>query len=60
MSFHAQKAKKIFDDAKQHISPESNPVMWDLVNGLAELCLAVNVLQADIDSLKRKSGGNSV
>jgi hypothetical protein len=53
MSFHAQKAKKIFDDAKQYISPESNPVMWDLINGLAELCQAVNVLQADIDSLKR-------
>jgi hypothetical protein len=52
MSFY--KAKEIFDDAKQYINPGTDPVMWDLINGLAEMSQALNQLRNDVDDLKRK------
>jgi hypothetical protein len=54
MSIHTHKAKEIFDDAKNHLDPRKDPVMWDLVNGLSELCDALNQLQNDVHSLKQK------
>ena len=53
MSIHTHKAKEIFDDAKSHLHPEKDPVMWNLMNGLSQLCDALNQLQNDVNSLKR-------
>jgi len=50
---HATKAKEIFDDAKQYINPGTDPVMFDLINGLSELCLAIVALHNDVRSVKR-------
>jgi len=51
MSLHAYEAKKIFDDAKQHINPQDDPLMWDLVNGLSESCEAVSALDNRLDGI---------
>ena len=32
-------AREIFDDAKKYINPETDPVHWDLLNGLSELAM---------------------
>jgi hypothetical protein len=54
MSHHAYKAKEILDDAKLYINPQTDPVMWDVVNGLSELAESIRSLHAEIDTLKRK------
>lgn len=50
---HDRKAKEIFDEAKTHINPKTDPVMWDLINGLSELCDSVRQLHNEIADLKR-------
>ncbi len=54
MSYHAYQAKQIFDDAKQYINPQSDPVNWDLINGLSELAEAIRALHSDVDDIKKK------
>ena len=54
MPSHVDVAKRIFDDAKEHTSQHQDPAQWDLLNGLAELCLAVESLQAEVGELKNQ------
>jgi hypothetical protein len=52
MPSHSDVAKRIFDDAKEHISQHENAAQWDLLTGLSELCLAVESLQVEVGELK--------
>jgi hypothetical protein len=52
MPSHTDVAKRIFDDAKQPISQHENSAQWDLLNGLSELCLAVESLEVEVGQLK--------
>jgi hypothetical protein len=52
MPSHVDVAKQIFDDAKKHTSQHQDSAQWDLLNGLSELCLAVESLQAEVGELK--------
>ena len=52
MPSHTDVAKRIFDDAKEHTSQHEDSAQWDLLNGLSELCLAVESLQAEVAQLK--------
>jgi len=49
---HNDVAKRIFDDAKKHTSQHEDSAQWDLLNGLSELCLAVESLQLEVGELK--------
>ena len=49
---HNDVAKRIFDDAKEHTSQHEDSAQWDLLNGLSELCLAVESLQVEVGELK--------
>ena len=53
MTYHTHKAKEFFDDAKNHMRPEKDPVMWNTLNGLSELSDAVQKLSSDIDAVKQ-------
>jgi hypothetical protein len=52
MPSHTDVAKRIFDDAKEHSSQHENSEQWDLLNGLSELCLAVESLEVEVGQLK--------
>ena len=52
MPSHSDVAKRIFDDAKEHTSQHEDSAQWDLLNGLSELCLAVESLEIEIGQLK--------
>lgn len=52
MSVHAYKAQECFDDAKQYVNPQQDPVQWDMVNGLSALAQAVRALHADVLQLQ--------
>jgi hypothetical protein len=52
MPSHSDVAKRIFDDAKQHTSQHEDSAQWDLLNGLSELCLAVESLEVEVGQLK--------
>jgi hypothetical protein len=52
MPSHSEVAKRIFNDAKEHTSQHEDSAQWDLLNGLSELCLAVESLQLEIGDLK--------
>jgi hypothetical protein len=52
MPSHLDVAKRIFDDAKQNTSQHEDSAQWDLLNGLSELCLAVESLEVEIGQLK--------
>ena len=47
------KAKEIFDDAKKYINPETDPVHWDLLNGLSELAMSLRFLEEKIDRIEQ-------
>jgi hypothetical protein len=48
MPSHSDVAKRIFDDAKEHTSQRQDSAQWDLLNGLSELCLAVESLEVEV------------
>lgn len=48
------KAKRIFEDAQNYINPQNDPVMWDLVNGLAELAHSLVYLEGKIDQVENR------
>lgn len=48
------KAKEFFDDAKVHLDADRDPVMWDLMNGLSELCDAVQYLTNRVAEMRRE------
>jgi hypothetical protein len=52
MPSHSDVAMRIFDDAKQHTSQHEDSAQWDLLNGLSELCLAVESLEVEVGLLK--------
>ena len=52
MPSHSDVAKRIFDDAKEHTSRHEDSAQWDLLNGLSELCLAVESLEAEVRQMK--------
>jgi hypothetical protein len=52
MPSHSDVAKRIFNDAKEHISRHEDSAQWDLLTGLSELCLAVESLEAEVGGLK--------
>jgi hypothetical protein len=52
MPSHREVAKRIFDDAKEQTSQHENSAQWDLLNGLSELCLAVESLEVEVRELK--------
>jgi hypothetical protein len=52
MPSHSDVAKRIFDDAKDHTSQHENSAQWDLLNGLSELCLAVESLEVEVRQIK--------
>jgi hypothetical protein len=52
MPSHRDVAKRIFDDAKEHTSQHQDSEQWDLLNGLSELCLAVELLEVEVGQLK--------
>jgi len=52
MPSHSEVAKRIFNDAKTHTSQHEDSAQWDLLNGLSELCLAVESLQLEVGELK--------
>jgi hypothetical protein len=52
MPSHSDVAKRIFDDAKKHTSQHQDSEQWDLLNGLSQLCLAVELLEVEVGQLK--------
>jgi hypothetical protein len=52
MPSHSDVAKRIFDDAKEQISQHEDSRQWDLLNGLSELCLAVESLEVELRQMK--------
>jgi uncharacterized small protein (DUF1192 family) len=46
MPSHSHVAKRLFDDAKKHTSQHQG------LNGLSELCLAVESLEVEVGQLK--------
>jgi len=52
MPSHSDVAKRVFDDAKKHTSQHQDSAHWDLLNGLSELCLAVESLEFEVGQLK--------
>jgi len=52
MPAHIDVAKRIFEDATEHTSQHEDSARWDLLNGLSELCLVVESLQAEVGELK--------
>ena len=54
MPSHSDVAKRIFDDAKEHTSQHQDSEQWDLLNGLSELCLAVESLEVEVGELKNQ------
>jgi hypothetical protein len=46
-------AKKIFDDPKKYINPETDPVHWDLLNGLSELAMSLRSLEEKIERIEQ-------
>ena len=52
MPAHSDVAKRIFNDAKEHTSQHRDSAQWDLLNGLSELCLAVESLEVEVGLLK--------
>ena len=54
MSYHAHQAQECFDDAKPHIDPSQDPVMWNIVNGLSHLAQAVRDLHAEVETVKNE------
>lgn len=50
MSFRS--AQECFDDAKMYVNAQSDPVMWDLVNGLSAMAQALALLQDDIERIR--------
>jgi hypothetical protein len=52
MPSHSEVAKRIFNDAKAGTSQHEDSTQWDLLNSLAELCLAVESLQLEVGDLK--------
>jgi hypothetical protein len=51
-----EQAKEFFDDAKNHLHPEQDPVMWNLLNGLSELCDEIHYIKNRIADIKRDLG----
>ena len=47
------RAKEIFDDNNRYVSPQDNPVDWNLSNGLSALALA---LESDLSKIKSDLG----
>jgi hypothetical protein len=54
MPSHSDVAKRMFDDAKEHTSQHQDSERWDLLNGLSELCLAVESLEVEVGELKNQ------
>lgn len=52
MPSHSDVAKRIVDDAKEHINRHEDPTQWDLLTGISELCLAVESLEAEVGQLR--------
>lgn len=52
MPSHSDVAKRIFDDAKEHLSRHEDSAKWDLLTGLSELCLAVESLEEEVRQVK--------
>lgn len=52
MPSHSDVAKRIVDDAKEHINRHEDPMQWDLLTGISELCLAVESLEAEVGQLR--------
>lgn len=46
------KAKQLFDDAKKYINSQSDPVTWDLINGLSELTASLQSLEEKVDRIE--------
>jgi len=55
MSFH--QAQQLFEAAINETSPERNPAMWNMLNGLAKLAQAANHLESSVAALGRKIDG---
>jgi hypothetical protein len=49
----AHKAKQCFDDAKNYVNPQKDPVNWNLVNGLSALSQEVKNISFSISQLQR-------
>ena len=54
MPSHSDVAKRMFNDAKEHTSQHQDSAQWDLLNGLSELCLAVESLEVEVGELKNQ------
>jgi hypothetical protein len=48
------RAKQIFDDAKQYINSQQDPVTWDLINGLSEMAQTLGGLEDKVDHLDQR------
>jgi len=51
---HAYKAQECFDDAKQYVNSQKDPVMWDMVNGLSALSQAFLALDSEMQQLQNE------
>jgi len=51
-------AREIFDDAKKYINPETDPVHWDLLNGLSELAMSLQSLEEEIERIEQHLNNN--
>ncbi len=45
-------AKECFDDAKNYVHSQTDPVMWNIVNGLSALAQQVELLSLDLEVVK--------
>lgn len=46
-----ERAVEIMKDAQRHMTPQGNPIMWDLVSGMVEL---VRSIESDNQDLKAR------
>ncbi|MCC7173412.1 MAG: hypothetical protein IT459_23410 [Planctomycetes bacterium] len=52
MSMHTQQAARAFNDMKAYVTPEADPVEFNLASGLSALTKAIAHLEHEIDQLK--------
>ena len=45
-------AKECFDDAKQYLASQTDPVMWDVVNGLSALAEQIQHLEYEVQAIR--------
>lgn len=50
----AYQAEQLFDDAKNHLDPERDPVRWNLMNGLSALAQELRNMSSTLSRLDRE------